>query len=131
MYSDRILRGMGGDELVSQKGEESMARGEVLGMSTKRVVILLAVTAAVMFLASGLSPGEPDAQTTAPNGKIVYAGFDPATNRTHIYTMNPDGTGVTNLTEKQTDPNWAPRIPYSDGPSGRRMAPRSPLPALR
>ena len=98
---------MGGGDLVSRKGEESMAR-EVLGMSTKRAIILLAAMAAVMFLASSLSPGEPDAQTTTPNGKIVYSGFDPETNRTHIYTMNPDGTGTTNLTRRYTDPNWSP-----------------------
>jgi Tol biopolymer transport system component len=92
-----------------------MVRG-VLGIDTKRAFILLAVTVAVMFSASGLSPGEPDAQEAATNGKIVYAGYDTETQRTHIYTMNPDGTGVTNLTKDYTDPNWAPRIPYSDGP---------------
>ena len=92
-----------------------MAR-DVLGMSTKRGIILLAVMAAVMFLASGLSPGEPDAQTTAPNGKIVYSGYDTQTQRTQIYTMNPHGTGVTNITQAHTDPNWSPRIFYGDGP---------------
>src|SRR5687767_11913899 len=99
---------MAGDDLVAQKGEESMAR-DVLGMSTKRGIILLAVMAAVMFLASGLSPGEPDAQTAAPNGKIVYSGYDTEANRTQIYTMNPDGTGVTNITQAHADPNWSPR----------------------
>src|SRR5919107_1129559 len=107
---------MAGDDLVAHKGEESMARGDVLGMSTKRVGILLAVTAAVMFLASGLSPGEPDAQTAAPNGKIVYSGYDTEANRTQIYTMNPDGTGVSNITPAHTDVNWSPRIFYGDGP---------------
>src|ERR687896_760293 len=107
---------MAGDDLVAQKGEESMARGDVLGMSTKRVVILLAVMAAVMFMASGLSPGEPDAQTAATNGKIVYSGYDTQTQRTQIYTMNPDGTRVTNITQAHTDVNWSPRITYGDGP---------------
>src|SRR5918997_2362129 len=106
---------MAGDDLVAQKGEESMAR-DVLGMSKQRVVILLAVMAAVMFMASGLSPGEPDAQTTTLNGKIVYSGYDTQTQRTHIYTMNPDGTSVTNITATHTDVNWAPRITYGDGP---------------
>ena len=92
-----------------------MAR-DVLGISTKRVVILLAVMAAVMFLASGLSPGEPDAQTAAPNGKIVYSGYDTQTQRTQIYTMNPDGTGVSNITQSHTDVNWSPRITFGDGP---------------
>src|ERR671912_908814 len=98
---------MAGDDLVSQKGEESMAR-DVLRMSKKRVVILLAVMAVVMFLASGLSPGEPDAQTAAPNGKIAYVGFNVETEKQDIYTINPDGTGVTNLTRRYTDPNWSP-----------------------
>jgi Tol biopolymer transport system component len=115
IYADGIPREMAGDDLVAQKGEESMAR-DVLGMSTKRVVALLAVMATVMFLASGLSPGEPDAQTAAPNGKIVYSGYDTEANRTQIYTMNPDGTGVTNITQAHTDPNWTPRIFYGDGP---------------
>jgi Tol biopolymer transport system component len=89
---------------------------DVIGTGGKRVVILLAMLAVAMFTAVSLMPGEPSAQTASSNGKILYAGFDPATNRIHIYTMNPDGTGVTNLTEAQTDPNWAPRIPFSDGP---------------
>ena len=87
-YCEKI----GGDALVFQKAEESMAQ-DVMGISTKRVVALLAVMVVVMFLASGLSPGEPGAQTAAPNGKIVYSGYDTETQRTHIYTMNPDGTG--------------------------------------
>jgi Tol biopolymer transport system component len=115
IYADGMPREMAGDDPVAQKGEESMAR-DVLGISKKRIVILLALTAAVMFSASGLSPGEPDAQTAAPNGKIVYSGYDTETNRTHIYTMNPDGTGMTNITQSHTDVNWAPRITYGDGP---------------
>jgi hypothetical protein len=93
----------------------SMTR-DVLGMSTKRVFILLAVMAAVMFSASGLSPGEPDAQTASLNGKIAYIGFDQQTSRSDIFTMNPDGTGVTNLTSSYTDPNWTPLNRYTDGP---------------
>jgi Tol biopolymer transport system component len=30
--------------------------------------------------------------------------------------MNPDGTGVTNITQAHTDVNWSPRITYGDGP---------------
>jgi Tol biopolymer transport system component len=84
-----------------------MAR-DVLGMTTKRVVVLLAGMAVVMFLASGLSPGEPDAQAAAPNGKIAYVGFNVETEKQDIYTINPDGTGVTNLTRRYTDPTWSP-----------------------
>jgi Tol biopolymer transport system component len=96
-----------------QEGK-SMIR-DAFGIGVRRAVILLAA-AAVLFAAISLMPGEPAAQTASSNGKIVYAGYDPETNRTHIYTMNPDGTGVTNLTAAHTDPNWAPRIPYGDGP---------------
>jgi Tol biopolymer transport system component len=88
---------------------------DAIGIGVKRTVILLAA-AAVLFAAISLMPGEPAAQTASPNGKIVYAGYDPETNRTQIYTMNPDGTGVTNLTAAHTDPNWTPRIPFGDGP---------------
>jgi Tol biopolymer transport system component len=107
IYADGIPREMAGDDLVAQKGEESMAR-DVLGMSTKRGIILLAVMAAVMFSASGLMPGEPDAQTTSTNGQIAYVGFDAETQKQDVYTMNPDGTGTTNLTRRYTDPNWSP-----------------------
>ncbi len=84
-----------------------MAR-DLLGMIPKRVVILLAVITALMFSASGLMPGEPDAQTTSPNGKIAYVGYDAVAEEQDVYTMNPDGTGVTNLTRRYTDPDWSP-----------------------
>jgi Tol biopolymer transport system component len=69
---------------------------------------LLAVVAVAMFLASSVMPGEPAAQTASSNGKIAYVGFDAETQKQDIYTMNPDGTGVTNLTRTYTDPNWSP-----------------------
>lgn len=97
-------------EAIWSPGKGKCMARDVLGVSTKRVVILLAVMAAVMFSASGLSPGEPDAQTAAPNGKIAYIGFDQETSRSDIYTMNPDGTGVTNLTSTYTDPNWTLQV---------------------
>lgn len=77
-------------------------------MSSKRVVILLAVAAVVMFVVVGLTPGEPAAQTASPNGKIAYVGFDAETQKQDVYSMNPDGTGVSNLTRTYTDPNWSP-----------------------
>ena len=74
----------------------------------KRVAILLAVIAVEMFLAISLVPGEPAAQTASQNGKIAYVGFDVETQKQDVYTMNPDGTGTTNLTRRYTDPNWSP-----------------------
>ena len=81
---------------------------DVLGIDMKRVFILLAVMAAVLFAAISLMPGEPAAQTASTNGKIAYLGYDVEMEEQHLYTMNPDGTGVTNLTRRYTDPNWSP-----------------------
>jgi Tol biopolymer transport system component len=105
---------MGGDVLAPGR-VRSMPRG-IHETSPKRIVVLFAAMAAVLFSASGLMPGEPEAQTTSTNGKIVYSGYDTETQRTHIYTMNPDGTGVTNITATHTGVNWSPRITYGDGP---------------
>jgi Tol biopolymer transport system component len=83
----------------------------------RRSLLKVGLLSAVILAAGMLGGASPDGvAATAANGKIVYSGYDPQTNRTHIYTMNPDGTGVTDITATHTDPNWAPRIPYSDGP---------------
>lgn len=87
-----------------------MTRG-VLRFGPKRAVLLVAAAAVVMFLAVGLTPGEPAAQTASTNGKIAYVGFDEATQQTDLYTMNPDGTGVSRLTDDQHEegtPEWSP-----------------------
>jgi Tol biopolymer transport system component len=96
-----------------------MAR-DSLGIDVKRAFILLAATAAVLFAAISLMPGEPTAQTASSNGKIAYVGFDTETENQYVYTMNADGTGVTNLTRRYTDaeppvlgnvrgdPEWSP-----------------------
>lgn len=80
---------------------------DAFGIGVKRAVILLA-TAAALFAAISLMPGEPAAQTASTNGKIAYVGFDAETQKQDVYTMNPDGTGVTNLTRRYTDPDWSP-----------------------
>jgi TolB protein len=80
-------------------------------MSLSRAAIVLAVAAVTMFLVSGLMSGEPEAQTSASNGRIAYVGFTTISNSEStfdIYTMNPDGTGVTNLTSRYTNPTWSP-----------------------
>jgi Tol biopolymer transport system component len=81
---------------------------DFLGIDVKRVFILLAATAAVLFAAISLMPGEPAAQTASSSGKIAYIGFDVETQKQDVYTMNADGTGVTNLTKNYTDPTWSP-----------------------
>ena len=85
----------------------------IRGIGLRRTAIVLALTAVTMFSISSLMSGEPEAQTASPNGKIVYAGFDPTLGddklgQEDIYTMNPDGTGVTNLTQNYSMPNWSP-----------------------
>jgi Tol biopolymer transport system component len=89
---------------------------DVLGIDVKRVFILLAATAAVLFAAISLMPGEPAAQTASSNGKIVYAGYDTELQQQDIYTINPDGTGMTNLTKNYSIPSWSPLGGTKDTP---------------
>src|SRR5215216_5225778 len=75
---------------------------------------------AVLFLASALVPTEPSAQTTSPEGKIVYVkqGTEPSDNCDlesgcdDIWVMDADGTNQTNLTNTpdflEYQPSWAP-----------------------
>jgi Tol biopolymer transport system component len=81
---------------------------DVLGMGFKRTILLLAAAVVVVSLVVSLMPGEPAAQTTSTNGKIAYLGYDTDAEKQDIYTMNPDGSGVSNLTSRYTDPNWSP-----------------------
>jgi dipeptidyl aminopeptidase/acylaminoacyl peptidase len=85
------------------------------GIGMRRAVILLAATAAALFLASILAPKEPSAQTTsAVNGKIVYVKRDtaPGEHLNDIWVMDADGTNQTNLTNTpdvgESQPTWEP-----------------------
>ena len=75
-------------------------------MGTRRAIIFLGVSMALLFLASGLLPREPSAQTTSPEGKIVYEKLG------DIWVMNADGTNQTNLTNtpdiNEGQPAWSP-----------------------
>jgi len=79
-------------------------------MRTRRAIILLGVSMALLFLASGLLPTEPSAQTTSPEGKIVYVKLG------DIWVMDADGTNQNNLTNtpdtNEGQPAWS-----SDGTS--------------
>src|SRR5215211_4387908 len=74
-------------------------------MRTRRAIIFLGVSMALLFLASGLLPTEPSAQTTSPEGKIVYEKLG------DIWVMDADGTNQNNLTNTpDTDegqPAWS------------------------
>jgi Tol biopolymer transport system component len=89
-------------------------------MGTRRAIILLGVSMAVLFLASTLVSTEPSAQTTSPEGKIVYVkqGTEPSENCDEqfacddIWVMDADGTNQTNLTNtpntNEGQPAWSP-----------------------
>ena len=89
-------------------------------MGARRAIILLGVAMAVLFLASALVSTEPSAQTTSPEGKIVYVkqGTEPSEHcdEQHacddIWVMDADGTNQTNLTNtpdtNEGQPAWSP-----------------------
>jgi dipeptidyl aminopeptidase/acylaminoacyl peptidase len=76
---------------------------------------------AVLFLASGLLPAEPSAQTTSPDGKVVFVrpGTESSENCfgqpcADIWVMDADATNQTNLT-KTPDTNEGQPAWSSDG----------------
>jgi TolB protein len=80
-----------------------------------RAVIPILVVAGAVPAAAG---------DTAPNGKIAFSSF--ADGDWDIYTMNPDGSELVNLTDAfgdapDTDPNWSPdgsKIAFASGRAG-------------
>jgi Tol biopolymer transport system component len=78
------------------------------------------VLVGVLLLAA--TPAE--AQDTAPNGRIAFSST--ADGDADIYTMNPDGSGLVNLTDafgpwSDDDPNWSPdgsKIVFASGRGG-------------
>jgi Tol biopolymer transport system component len=87
-------------------------------IGTRRAIIFLGVSMAVLFLASGLLPTEPSAQTTSPEGKIVFVrpGTEPSEHCfgepcPDIWVMDADGTNQTNLTNtpdsNEGQPAWS------------------------
>jgi len=89
-------------------------------MGMRRAIILLGVSMALLFLASVLLSTEPSAQTTSPEGKIVYVkqGTEPSDNCDlqtgcdDLWVMDADGTNQTNLTNtldtNEGQPAWSP-----------------------
>jgi TolB protein len=74
--------------------------------------VLVAVAIATASIVTGVSP----AHATAPgeNGRIVFRRyFNAAQTRGAIFTINPDGTGIRQLTHRgndllDTEPDWSP-----------------------
>jgi Tol biopolymer transport system component len=88
-------------------------------MRTSRAIILLGVSMALLFLTSGLLSTEPSAQTTSPEGKIVFVkqGTEPNDKCdgqpcADLWVMDADGTNQTNLTNtpdtNEGQPAWSP-----------------------
>src|SRR5215218_9078320 len=89
-------------------------------LGTRRAIILLGVSMAALFLASALASTEPSAQTTSPEGKIVFVkqGNEPSENCDEqfacddLWVMDADGTNQTNLTNtpdiNEGQPAWSP-----------------------
>jgi Tol biopolymer transport system component len=74
-------------------------------IGTRRAIIFLGVSMAMLFLASGLLPTEPSAQTTSSEGRIVFVKDG------DIWVMDADGTNQTNLTNttnsNEGQPAWS------------------------
>ena len=88
---------------------------------TRRAIILLGVAMALLFLASALISTETtSAQTTSPEGKIVFVrqGTEPSENCDEqfacddLWVMDADGSNQTNLTNtpdtNEGQPAWSP-----------------------
>src|SRR6266540_2000748 len=71
-------------------------------MSTRIWLVSLAMLA--------MSAAPAAAKVSGPNGRIVYGVFDPATEAQHLFTVNPDGSDVRDLSVI-SDPGanaWSP-----------------------
>ena len=81
-------------------------------LGTRRAIILLGMSMALLFLAIALLPTEPSAQTTSPEGKIVFVKQVPEhDDLTDIWVMDADGSNQTNLTNtpgtNEGQPAWS------------------------
>ena len=87
-------------------------------LGTRRAIILLGMSIALLFLASVLLPTKLSAQTASPEGKIVFVrqGAEPSEHCsgqpcTDIWVMDADGSNQTNLTKtpdtKEGQPAWS------------------------
>jgi dipeptidyl aminopeptidase/acylaminoacyl peptidase len=106
------------------------AEGEIhMARRTLYLPVLIAAAVAVAC-AVALSALSEKAEATFPgkNGRIAYASYDAPFPKgdSEIYTINPDGSGKTQLTNNNTDdldPSYSPdgkKIVYAgqDGPKG-------------
>jgi hypothetical protein len=105
----------------------SYEEGEIHLARRKLYLPVLIAAAVAVACAVALSALSEKAEATFPgkNGRIVYAGWNRGEDF-EIYTINPDGSGKTQLTNNNTvdeDPAYSPdgkKIVYvgKDGPKG-------------
>ena len=71
----------------------------------------IAIAAALATALAVLPAGAAEATFPGDNGKIAFSGRMPTDTSNEIYTVNPDGSGLTRLTDSpgaDTDPTWSP-----------------------
>ena len=91
------------------------------GLHSKLTLASVMATIAGVLLLTAMPAA---AQDTAPNGKIAFSSS--ADGDFDIYTMNPDGSELVNLTDafgdaNDADPNWSPdgsKIAFASGRAG-------------
>ena len=73
----------------------------------RRLVVLL--TVGLMTLLGLVATGSAQAQEPGPNGQIVFGRFDPAVGDQVVFTVNPDGSHLQQLSEGAAEvPRWSP-----------------------
>jgi Tol biopolymer transport system component len=79
-------------------------------VTVKRLITLM--TVAGMTLLGLVAVGGPtQAMASGSNGQILFTRYDPATDQTHIFTANPDGSHEAQLPPLSADaecPSWSP-----------------------
>ena len=71
----------------------------------------IAIAAALATALAVLPAGAAQATFPGENGKIAFSGRMATDTSNEIYTINPDGTDLTRLTDspgEDTDPTWSP-----------------------
>jgi Tol biopolymer transport system component len=87
--ADRISCGAGRDRVVADRSDRVAGDCEVVSR-----------------------PSSPPPPPPARDGSIAFQGFDPDTGSYEVYTVNPDGSGLTGITaapdSDETEPSWSP-----------------------